>query len=120
MQTESKVAKQLRLQNWASQIHECCNRPKGMTVAQWCEIQGITKSDYYYRYKTVRSACLELVPVAPAEQSVIPVQVEKLKEETSPADACVDLEVNGIIIHVTESTSEQLLKKVLQVTAYVK
>ena len=54
----SLVAKQCRLQTWALQIQECQNRPKDMSVDDWCLQHNITKTNYYYRLRRVREACL--------------------------------------------------------------
>lgn len=51
---ESRIAVQVRLNQWALDIQACKNRPKNMTVEQWCEQHGITKANYYWRLKRVR------------------------------------------------------------------
>lgn len=56
------VATQYRLQEWASQIKDCRNRPTGMSVAEWCTHNGISKANYYYRLRRVIAACLENFP----------------------------------------------------------
>lgn len=38
----SLVTKSCRLQQWAVQINECQNRPKAMTVDEWCNQHVIT------------------------------------------------------------------------------
>lgn len=43
------VAADYRLQQWAQLVKECKNRPSDMTVEQWCDTKGISKSNYYYR-----------------------------------------------------------------------
>lgn len=57
----SLVAEQVRLQQWAEQIRSCQNRPKGMGVAAWCNLNGITKANYYYRLRRVRKTYLASV-----------------------------------------------------------
>ncbi|MCI8793124.1 MAG: IS66 family insertion sequence element accessory protein TnpB [Eubacterium sp.] len=123
----SLVAKRIRLQEWASHIQACQSRPKGITVQQWCDQNGITRDNYYYHLSAVRKACLDQLPVEKIEKlekhesakhSVVPVSIMDLPNEI-PSTSTIDLEVNGIIIHVTDSASTELLKKVLQVTAYV-
>ena len=49
------VAARYRLQEWAAQIRDCQNRPEGMSVSDWCSSHGITKPNYYYRLRQVRS-----------------------------------------------------------------
>ena len=63
MSTEmSSAVKQIRLQEWARQIRDCRSRPQGMTVVEWCRLNGISKTNYYYRLKSVRKACLNQLP----------------------------------------------------------
>ena len=57
----SLVAQQVRLQQWAEQIRDCQNRPKGMDVETWCAQNNLTKANYYYRLRRVREVCLEQV-----------------------------------------------------------
>ena len=56
---ESQVAAQVRLSQWAMEIQECQNRPRDMTVNEWCEQRDITKANYYWRLKRVRQTCLK-------------------------------------------------------------
>ncbi len=55
------IAKQVRINQWAADIHECKARPKNVTVNDWCESHGITKATYYWRLNAVRKACIESV-----------------------------------------------------------
>lgn len=55
----SMVAKQVRLQQWAELVKDCQSRPKGTKVETWCEMNGISKANYYYRLRCVREAFLE-------------------------------------------------------------
>ena len=52
----SLIASQCRLQQWAKQIRDCQNRPADMQVSKWCEMNGITTANYYYRLCRVREA----------------------------------------------------------------
>lgn len=56
----SLVASQVRLQHWAEQIKDCQNRPEDMDVKTWCDQNGLTKANYYYRVRKVREACLSV------------------------------------------------------------
>ena len=55
----SLMAQQIRIQQWAEQIRECQNRPKGMDVETWCVQNNLTKANYYYCLRRVREVCLE-------------------------------------------------------------
>ena len=118
--TTSLAAKQYRLNQWAEQIRDCQNRPEGMAVTEWCSLHGITKANYYYRLRQVRKACLGTIPEEPLSQSIVPVPPEIMVPAVSAHPASgVDISVNGFCVHVTESTSPELLTRVLKVAAHV-
>ncbi len=110
------VAVQCRLQEWATQIKECQNRPTSMSVVDCCVGHGITKANYYYRLRRVREGCLEsLAPEAPVQQ-IVPVTPSLLQEETQSGSGIqhgISVSVNGFSIHITESTPMPLLAAVL-------
>ena len=112
------AAEQFRLQEWAAQIRDCQNRPDGISVAEWCARNGLTKANYYYRLRCVRKACLEKITQDTAGQQIVPVESTLLKpEENHSGDpgAGLDIRIKGCSIHVTEETSLQLLAAVLEV-----
>ncbi len=112
-QTVNLIFEKTGLNQWAEQIRDCQNRPERMTVTEWCCLHGITKANYYYRLSQVRKACLETIPEEQLPQSMVPA------DETHPACG-VDISVNGFCIHVTESTSPELLTRVLKAAAHAK
>lgn len=114
------VADQYRLLVWAEQIKSCQNRPDGMRVKEWCSQNGITKSNYYYRLRRVRQACLDTFPAQTAPSIMEPVPAELLNPRSRPsAQGSIDISAGSFKIHVTESTSLELLGNVLRVMAHV-
>ena len=111
------VARQYRLMEWADQIRDCQSRPNGMSVDEWCHTHAISKANYYYRLSQVRKACLDQMQKEPVHQSIVPVQMEQLKKETLSSDSSLEMNINGITLRITESTSDELLKKVLRLVA---
>ena len=61
----AKVKKNLQLQQWAQMVTE--RQSAGMSVAQWCEHEKISKSVYYYRLRKVRENICEQTAVSVAE-----------------------------------------------------
>lgn len=115
------VAEQCRLQEWAAQIRECQSRPSGMSVASWCTCHGITKANYYYRLRRVRKACLENISEEIPSRQIVPVEPGLLpigEENDSFTQSGLDLSIEDISIHVTESTSMPLLAEVLKVVRH--
>ncbi len=121
------VARNCRLNEWARMVRDCKNRPAGMSVDEWCELNSITKANYYYRMKQVRIACLDALPSEESVHTVVPVSLELMEEEpasistvSSNNNSCLELYAHGVTVRVTETTSETLLAKVLGVLAHVK
>lgn len=120
------VARKCRLNEWARMVHDCKNRPAGMSVDEWCELNSITKANYYYRMKQVRIACLDALPSEKLENTVVPVPLELMEEESTSVstvssnnNSSLKLYAHGVTLRVTEATSETLLAKVLGVLAHV-
>ena len=112
----SLIASQCRLQQWAKQIHDCQNRPADMQVSEWCEMNGITTANYYYRLRRVREACItEYQNTQPAfvELSVAHAQ------EPDPVSTCAILKCkNGMTLEILSSATPEFLKTLIGVTAY--
>ena len=112
------MAEHSRLQEWAAQIRECQNRPAGMSVVDWCACHGITKTNYYYRLRRVRMACLEDLQEQHPQQPIIPVKpelIQQLSSRDSLGQAGIDISMKGFSVHVAESTPRPLLAEVLRV-----
>lgn len=52
----NEITKQEQLEQWAEMKRACESRPKGMSVIEWCEQNGITKATYYYRLRELAKA----------------------------------------------------------------
>lgn len=119
MRSETTLAaEQFRLQEWTAQVRDCQNRPNGMSVADWCACNGLTKANYYYRLQRVRKACLEKITQDTAVQQIVPVEsrlLEPVENRSGDPGAGLDIRIKGCSIHVTEETSLQLLAAVLEV-----
>lgn len=118
---ESQVAAQVRLNQWALEIQDCQNRPKDMTVDEWCGQHNIKKANYYWRLKRVRQACLEQME-APAGNFVeLPVPVQTtVPSALSPAITVNSLSAaailhttGGISIEIREGASADFIKNLI-------
>ncbi len=119
--TTSLVARQYRLQEWADQIRDCQNRSSGLSVNEWCSQHEITPANYYYRLREVRKACLDHISHDAIPQTIVPVPVElMISDSQSTAGSGLEVSVNNICIHVTNGTTPELLRMVLQVAVDVK
>lgn len=89
----SLVAQQVRIRQWAEQIRDCQNRPEGMDVETWCTQNNLTKSNYYYRLRRVRKACLAQIPneEPPAFAELpVPVQTKPAVSKETAVDALTE------------------------------
>ena len=94
---------------------------KDMTVEQWCDTKGISKSNYYYRLRCIRKACLEHVQdnsVSCQQVVEIPEKITQQSRSESPSD--ISIEINGAVIHIKEDISESLLEKIIRVVSRAK
>ena len=118
----SLVSRQCRLREWAEMVHDCQNRPIGMSVGEWCEDHSITKANYYYRMTEVRKACLEQAAIQMPEQPIVPITdtlLTKVQETNSVStESTIDVRINGTCITVNEHTSMELLDRVIKVISH--
>jgi hypothetical protein len=120
------VSRQCRLQEWMEMVQSCKSRPVGMSVDEWCDMNSITKANYYYRKNQVRKAYLEMAVSEEIQPAIVPVSMESLSYHSSNLDATdrkvssLELSVNGISLTVTEETSMEMLARVLEVMIHVK
>lgn len=119
------VARNYRLNEWAKMVHDCKNRPAGMSVDEWCDLNSITKANYYYRMRQVRNAYIDTLPSEETEHALVPIPMELMEKEitsisTVSSDiSCIELSAHGVTLRVTEETSLTLLAKVLGVLIHV-
>ena len=120
---ESQVAAQVRLNQWAQEIQDCQNRPKDMTVDEWCKQHNIKKANYYWRLKRVRQACLEQMEISADKfvelpvpvQSAIPTSLSMLDTSNSPSVSAILHTASGISIEIREDASADFIKKLMGV-----
>lgn len=117
----SLVAEQVRLQQWAEQIRSCQNRPEGMDVAAWCNQNGITKANYYYRLRRVRKACL--ASVDESEPSFVELQVPKIISNMDDSVVTQDIAAvlhspNGFTMEISNRASAEFIRSVIGAMDY--
>ena len=64
MSTEiQRVKNQVALENWAAEVEAC--QSSGLTVTDWCKLNGMNMKTYYYHLRKVRENLL-------TENSIVP------------------------------------------------
>lgn len=116
----SLVAQQIRLSQWAAQIRDCQNRPKGMDVTTWCAQHNITKANYYYRLKRVRQMCLDQI-----SDAAQPAFVELQQPEEKGAMPAVEVpvmrieNVHGLSAEIFSPVTPELLNCLVEAFSHV-
>ena len=121
----SLIAQQVRIQQWAEQIRDCQNRPAGMDVETWCAQNNLTKSNYYYRLRRVRKACLDQIPAAESPAFIeLPAPVSKehaLCRQTfasPPAGVEPIIRIQtpkGLSVEIFPSASPEIIRQLVEV-----
>lgn len=102
MSTEIQIAKnQVKLRNWMEEADAC--RASGMTVQQWCEMNGISVKTYYYHLRKVREAVLQ-------ENSIVP-----LGKSSSCSVDKIEISSGDLKISLPEGCAVETITAVLKV-----
>lgn len=119
----SLMAEQVRLQQWAAQVRDCKNRPKGMDVETWCVQNNITKANYYYRLRRVRKACLDQMRTEQSNFIELPIPSEKniavgTDNVSDPVPAIRIKTKEGVSFEVFSNASAEVLKYLIKVVTH--
>ena len=115
----SLVASQVRMQQWAEQIRNCQNRPEDMDVATWCDQNGITKANYYYRLRRVREACLATIQESKPSFVELPTPTVQKVEENSVGSVAATLHSpNGFTLEISNHASAEFIRSVIGAMSY--
>ncbi len=105
---ESQIAAQVRLSQWAQEIQDCQNRPKNMTVDEWCRQHGIKKANYYWRLRRVRQALLEQMELPEAGFVELPIPAETTVPSVVAAEVLRKDVSTAAVLHTTGGISIEL------------
>lgn len=119
----SLMAEQVRLQQWAEQVRDCKNRPRGMDVETWCAQNGITKANYYYRLRRVRKACLDQMQTEQSNFVELPIPSEEnisvgTDKVSDPVPAIRIKTKEGVSFEVFSNDSTEVLKYLIKVVIH--
>lgn len=124
MDTRS-IKRNYQLQQWRKIIQE--QTVSGLTIDEFCKQNGLSRNSYFYWLRLVRvdavntqqnsAGFVELKPPAPSNDSVPCITPVSAPEQESSQ---LTLSVNGVVIHVTDRTSSDLLARTIEVIRYVK
>lgn len=120
------VARQVRYQQWADDIRACNDRPKGITVGEWCKAHDINPNTYYWRLTAVRRMCLESFqpPVEKKDEETRALQrFVEMNPRTAPIldnhIAPATIRVGKAAIEINETISDAFLLRVMEAASHV-
>ena len=119
----SLMAEQVRLQQWAEQVRDCKNRPRGMNVETWCAQNNITKANYYYRLRRVRKAYLDQMQTEQSNFIELPLPSEEnvsvgTENVPDPVPVIRIKTKEGVFFEVFSNASTEVLKYLIEVAIH--
>ena len=117
-----RIASEFRLSAWANIIRE--RNQSGLSVREWCDVNGINEKRYYHWQRRVReAACEESLANAPSEpiatdSSTTPVgwtMCEVSSQSSTANENILPIEINGCRILASADTDTELLAKTCKV-----
>ena len=119
----SLMAEQVRLQQWAEQVRDCKNRPRGMNVETWCAQNNITKANYYYRLRRVRKAYLDQMQTEQSNFIELPLPSEEnvsvgTENVPDPVPVIRIKTKEGVSFEVFSNASTEVLKYLIEVAIH--
>lgn len=127
-----RITHEVRLANWTKIIEQCNSRPSGMTVKQWLIDHDINDKTYYYWLRRVRRAAyskmdMELpAPTGNSKQlSASPVTFAEIplppqQDTTTSFQADAVIHSGSLLIEISNSISDSLLSKLLEVSGHAR
>ena len=133
---ESALTRQMTYQRWLEDIRECNSRPTGMTVAEWCLNNGISKNTYYWRMKALRRECLLKVSEKDISEDytkpnntmisreshnitsrIVPLELP-LEEQDSGSARTARIRLGQAIIEINEDMSDSFLRRIMEAAVH--
>lgn len=127
-----KCTHEVRKQYWKNIINQCLQRPEGMTVKQWLDENSICEQTYYHWLKRIRQETYELATTSSNTACVKTMHSEvAFAEVPLPAMNPVAPDGNGfrpditiqtgsVLIGVSNTASDSLLNKLLEVIGHAR
>ena len=110
---------QLFLRLGTFQLSDLCYNTLGGAIGG--VMYWISKSNYYYRLRCIRKACLEHVQDNSVScQQVVEIPEKITQQSRSESSSDISIEINGVVIHIKEDISESLLEKIIRVVSRAK
>lgn len=103
------------LKQWQLIIQDCHN--SGMKVNDWCKQNDVNRNSYYYWYRRVRDAACEALAEnkVTVSSSFAPIPMNVIESIDNGYQGNLTISIGKAKIEVTENTSPDILRMVLEV-----
>lgn len=127
-----KCTHEVRKQYWKGVINKCLQRPEGMTAKQWLDENGICEQTYYSWLKKIREETYELAtsknnqPAVTEESTMVNFAEITIPAQTLETDANlsfrpdVSIHTGSAVIGISNTASDALLKRILEVAFHAR
>lgn len=124
-----KITHEVRLANWKTIIEQCSARPQGTTVKQWLAANDINEKTYYYWLRRVRREAYSqlnngLLSVSGQDRPAVSfaeIPVEGAAGQAfDPFKADAVLRSGSLVIGISNSISDRLLERILEVAGHAR
>ena len=127
-----QITHDVRTAQWAEIVRKCHERPAGQSAKKWLADNGINEKQYYYWQRRIRNLVAgttnKSLPMARPTGEVTFVEMPALSEPpvecpqkvmTSTGPAAL-IRAGKLEIELSNDISDELLGKILKVTAYAR
>lgn len=124
-----KITHEVRLASWKTIIEQCSARPQGTTVKQWLADNDINEKTYYYWLRRVRREVYSqlntgLTSVSGQDRPAVSfaeIPVDKAAgQEFDLFKADAVLRSGSLVIGISNSISDRLLERMLEVAGHAR
>lgn len=116
---------QLSLSQWSDTIRDRNN--SGLTVKEYCKLNGVSRNAYYYWQRIIRQDLLDHAAVT--QTSIVEIGIPDNPTIAQPipfsavrhpdTENLLEMTFNDITLRVTDKTSSELLARTLEVIRHV-
>lgn len=127
-----QITHDVRTAQWAEIVRKCHERPENQSAKNWLNENGINEKQYYYWQRRLRNMAAgttnRSLPTTRSSGEVTFIEMpspnelpgERMEEVTINSGLAALIRVGGLEIELHNGISDELLGKILKVTAYAR
>lgn len=114
-----KPTHEMRLAQWTAIIRECRN--SGKSNRAWCKENSINEKQFYYWQRRIRNEVFHSMTqdVEKKQHDIIPLPMSSIPSSSALSVSDAILRIGKYTLELSNTTSEELLLRVVRVINYV-